>query len=516
LILAQNPWKPGELFFTLCRAVVQIRLARLDDDGQELLAYGRRLAQRLESVDCGGATAVPLLPEPLPGPPTPTPPPVLPINTTITATLRSFAFDPTEIGALAFADANHGWLAVGPRIYATDNGGATWALLAETDSAQQWEGQPGLLPEHGWASGLFFLDARHGWMANGHGGMIATEDGGATWNVDIQYEGILPGENELAITLRDPLFISQQIGFVIVRDRFAPQPLDALYRTDDGGKHWRQIYTAPVPESRPRKQHQLLDARTGFSASTDADVGAILRTDDAGATWAVVGLLDEPCDGARVAAVGALRFADLLRGWALVQCAGGTAPLFARSDDGGIHWVASAFPANTADPPAALAYVDPANGLVLTRAGALFATHDGGAQFAPVPTPIGALTAIEFTTPLRGWALHRKQLFSTTDGGQNWAPAPLGRRPAQLAATPDEQLWVITDEFTPGNTVQHLLTSRDGGAHWGEYRLGELLPSYGGAWHGRLSFADAQHGWLISTYGEVYYTQDGGASWTGW
>jgi hypothetical protein len=93
---------------------------------------------------------------------------------------------------------------------------------------------------------------------------------------------------------------------------------------------------------------------------------------------------------------------------------------------------------------------------------------------------------------------------------------PLGRRLAQLAATPDEQLWVITDEFTPGNTVQRLLTSRDGGAHWGEYRLGELLPSYGGAWHGRLSFADAQHGWLISTYGEVYYTQDGGASWTGW
>jgi hypothetical protein len=63
LRIAQSPWSPGELTITICRAVVAIRLARLDDDGQELLAYGRRLVQRLAAVDCGGAAAVPVLPE---------------------------------------------------------------------------------------------------------------------------------------------------------------------------------------------------------------------------------------------------------------------------------------------------------------------------------------------------------------------------------------------------------------------------------------------------------------------
>ena len=202
-------------------------------------------------------------------------------------------------------------------------------------------------------------------MANGHGGLIATEDGGATWNADIE--------------------------------------------TDDGGKRWRQVYTVPTPEPRPRQQHQLLDARTGFGASTDADVEALLRTDDAGATWAQVGSLGETCDGAKASAVGALRFADVQHAWALVQCAGAAAPFLARSDDGGAHWFKSVFPTNPADPLAALAYVEPTNGFVLTRAGALFVTNDGGAQFTLVPPATGALTAIQFITPLRGWALHRKQ-----------------------------------------------------------------------------------------------------------
>ncbi|HPL30622.1 MAG TPA: hypothetical protein PLG21_21470, partial [Anaerolineae bacterium] len=162
---AASDGQPVRLYFQVCRSLVEVRLA-LPDGERALLAYAARLAQRLGAVQCQGAVAVPVL-SPAPPQPTPTPVPTVAVAQVISPTVQRLP-DPEGanlIRAYTFADAAHGWLALGAAILATSDGGATWQPQAEA---------------LGRVKAMAFASTQVGWVET-EAGYLVTADGGRSW-----------------------------------------------------------------------------------------------------------------------------------------------------------------------------------------------------------------------------------------------------------------------------------------------------------------------------------------------
>jgi len=603
LFPAASDEQPVRLYFQVCRSLVEVRLA-LPDGERALLAYAARLALRLDAVQCRGAAAVPVL-SPAPAQPTPTPVPTVAVAQVISPTVQRLP-DPEGanlIRAYAFADAGHGWLALGATILATADSGVTWQRQAEAparvlamgaasplaawveteaghlltaDGGQSWhraeskpEGAAPRLPPpelvaaaHGergypfcggqapfagayfaldgqtaWASctsnggdhytwrrlyrtddggrnwdlltddppywrygvpDLVFIDGAHGWLA-GWGALSATDDGGRTWrNLGLVEEGE---------TARAPQLLSPQQGFVIAERHHDGR--NAILRTDDGGATWRQVYGAPPPAPWPTGPMRFFADGSGVGVGEQA---TILATRDAGRSWTQVGTLSANCQfGLQVSA---LSFPDRTHGWATVTC--GSTPLAAlyRTMDGGATWALAGAPGPAADGYVAASFVDQETGYVVTEAGYLLRSDDGGATLAPVDGVAAHTRSLAFVTEERGWEVRGDRLFATADGGHNWAEVPLGRSVQQFALLPDGMAWLSTGGPCLGDAdpARVLLVTADGGATWSEYRLGPMPCDGRAPWLDSLQFADARHGWLRSGVA-LYYTENGAQSW---
>jgi photosystem II stability/assembly factor-like uncharacterized protein len=163
-------------------------------------------------------------------------------------------------------DAKTAWIAGKEGIvYATRDGGTTWSLV-KTGSNR-----------HVFA--LQFANAQRGHGAGDFGAMVHTEDGGATWTPSRVAEdvklpesaldtGVEPGDvNLYGISYGDPdhVWLVGEFGIVLA--------------SSDGGRTWQQQQT-PV-ESTLFGVH-FLDAKRGWVVGVDS---VILDTDDGGATW---------------------------------------------------------------------------------------------------------------------------------------------------------------------------------------------------------------------------------------
>jgi photosystem II stability/assembly factor-like uncharacterized protein len=90
------------------------------------------------------------------------------------ATWQSGALLPDSQGTVAFADADHGWVASGSSrdLWATSDGGRTWTKLPPSQNFKT-------------SSLLVFISAQTGWATRDdltHGTiLVKTEDGGRTW-----------------------------------------------------------------------------------------------------------------------------------------------------------------------------------------------------------------------------------------------------------------------------------------------------------------------------------------------
>jgi photosystem II stability/assembly factor-like uncharacterized protein len=174
------------------------------------------------------------------------------------------------LNSIAFPDSRHGWgvgLDTGASwhgyIVATTDGGRHWRTQFRTDSSKMSLGR------------VTFADARHGWVAgtlskpSGSGGdagvILATDDGGATW--EVQYEARLP---LYPVTCADAMhaWAAGHDGLIIA--------------TSDGGKSWRE---QPSGTSQPLRAISFSDSRHGWIL---AGRGALLATADGGASWTKV------------------------------------------------------------------------------------------------------------------------------------------------------------------------------------------------------------------------------------
>jgi photosystem II stability/assembly factor-like uncharacterized protein len=130
------------------------------------------------------------------------------------------------------------------------------------------------------------------------------------------------------------------------------------------------------------------------------------------------------------------------------------------------------------------------------------------------------LHTVFFVDERRGWAAGSKgALLSTSDGGATWEL----RKPPTEDALHDiffqdaETGWLVCERsiFKPmekEESVSYLLKTTDGGANWSRVEVT----------HGAdvdlklvgLRFADREHGWVYGEMGALFFTNDGGGSWT--
>ncbi|MFZ6047068.1 WD40/YVTN/BNR-like repeat-containing protein [Pseudomonas sp. CR3202] len=121
-------------------------------------------------------------------------------------------------------------------------------------------------------TGVSFADASHGWAVGQWGAILATGDGGETW--DIQR---LSSEEDR------PLFA---VHFFDARRGVAVGLWSLVLTTEDGGKTWNErTLQAPPGYSRADLNLMGLFADGHGSVYATAERGQLLRSDDRGKTW---------------------------------------------------------------------------------------------------------------------------------------------------------------------------------------------------------------------------------------
>jgi photosystem II stability/assembly factor-like uncharacterized protein len=257
----------------------------------------------------------------------------------------------------------------------------------------------------------------------------------------------------------------------------------------DGGKTWHERWPTATP--RPTSALSFVSPTTGFGTGIVGDGGALVRTDDAGATWRVVGQLAKPALPSGAAGDPTLSFVDPLTGWALT--AGG---LYG-TRDGGASWTAGALPAGIA-PPVAVAFRDPRDGCVLASDASDFvhalATTDGGRTWADVP---GGQDSVQGCA----WGETGTNLVASADS--NLGPKAPG--PAGLVIIDGTHAWVPS--------LGAILRTSDSGSTWQAITWSQATdPQLAGAI--ALTFGSAEDGWLLTGDGRLLRTTDGGLTWS--
>ena len=180
-----------------------------------------------------------------------------------------------------------------------------------------------------------FIDTLHGWAVGDNSTIIATSDGGKTWQRQTS-----PVDS---IFFDKVVFVTPDVGYINANRKIS-QPDRQLYqgfllRTSDGGHHWEVRETGLEP-GYLSYDFCFITPQAGWIAAglrdnlmPSANVGRILRTDDGGESW--TNQLEQA-----PGLVQAIGFLDEKNGWAVMSnlIAGSRATNLLRTYDGGAQW----------------------------------------------------------------------------------------------------------------------------------------------------------------------------------
>src|SRR5262249_3477778 len=201
-------------------------------------------------------------------------------------------------------------------LYRSDDGGATWSEVEsflKTPGSEQWC-VPGTPPTPGRARTITFdaADPHRFSVGVEVGGVVSTSDGGATWSCT------LPGGNpDLHVMVSHPgkaglLFASTGFGRI---DNSEPmsQRIAGMFRSDDAGVTWESLWkTVQPPYPRPlcldpRPPHALTVGCSPTAFSSHKDEGGahamLYRSDDGGDHWRSLGDAAHSPSAAQILAV---------------------------------------------------------------------------------------------------------------------------------------------------------------------------------------------------------------------
>ncbi len=431
-------------------------------------------------------------------------------TTVIQASLSNSGLTQYTLHAVAFANAERGWVVGNGVILGTTNGGSRFVA--------QYRG----------SLDLFGVQAQSAQdvVAYGLRELLKTSDGGRTWtSLRMPYGPIIQMD-----------FTSRTTGFAIGGngDNFVGN----LYVTKDGGNVWRQ-----VPGLRQVTALAFANARVGWASTYHW----VYRTENGGSTWTRV---------TRTPSHGIVRRMDATSThhvWMLSIGGSGmsqTSYSVLASVDG-VHFkpvlgvsTAGAGPApgdasHVAQGPGSspgpfvavsdrVAYM--AGECVACGAGiTMFArTFDGGrtwTEYPPIPdlpglpNSSGSGSAAAFPTASDGWLIGdmvgvSHQLYHTTDGGRHWSQAYPKITPANGFSFVNRAVGFGLG--VPGH-ANDVVKTTDGGAVW--QVIGRLpvtaAPQFNGGsaapW--AIHFVSARRGFAVGSDALLYGTVDGGRIW---
>ncbi len=163
----------------------------------------------------------------------------------------------TDVDSLQFLDGNIGWACGQNQLLHTSDGGRTWNVALGQDN-----------PDIPAVTDICFLDANTGWCAMGIGTIVATEDGGKTWQTQNAVPPFNPGKAILSKDYEGKPLIPQQVyghGYQFKKILFANKSTGWAIGTAAGGED-------------------------------DDPNGVLASTQDAGKTWTTELVGDEPYD----------------------------------------------------------------------------------------------------------------------------------------------------------------------------------------------------------------------------
>jgi photosystem II stability/assembly factor-like uncharacterized protein len=231
--------------------------------------------------------------------------------------------------------------------------GSNGAILRTTDGGELWS--PQVSNTTYMLRGVSFLDSSFG-IATGEGGTILrTTDGGAEWQVI---------RTDWMDVLRSVRVLDAQHACAVGTNAIF-QPFTA--RTTDGGLNWTFGAFYIQSNEGGLTDVDFIDTQNGFASAYLWDGrGAICRTTNGGASWAVVTVVAWALYG--------IDFAS-----AQVGVAAGLDGNVLRSTDGGITWNSQTI--GLARDLVAVSFPAEATGWVIGEAGCIARTTDGGAHW---------------------------------------------------------------------------------------------------------------------------------------
>jgi Uncharacterized protein related to plant photosystem II stability/assembly factor len=129
------------------------------------------------------------------------------------------------------------------------------------------------VPTRSVLTSVFFLDDKQGWAAGHDGTVIASVDGGETWQVLREELG-----KERALL---------SVWFENPRHGFAVGQFGLMVETEDGGKSWRERKLVDAGEAGEKHLLQIFVAADGL-VFVAAEAGGVFRSEDNGRNWKLV------------------------------------------------------------------------------------------------------------------------------------------------------------------------------------------------------------------------------------
>lgn len=486
---------------------------------------------------------------------------------TLVASVALDIDDGNVLSDLFVLDADHAWTASpGPGSTPwTGQGPPTDSLhlvISRTsDGGQTWQSTPLLGDFAGTQPVLAFTDPTHGFLLLSplrfglvESTLLATRDGGATWQVD-SHDGMLGSiflaTQALPATDATTLWAGNQgdagpvarpilqasridarggpiqgrvrlwtdaglpglIGDTFVTDVVAAGPLvwgsdgvvainvgasadppeTRFYSSRDAGHSWKLAAKAPMSNA-----VAIIDP--SHFVTSGPIPGSFSATTDAGATWETYPASALPGDPF---GHGSIRFWDSESGMAIVRLGDTPAPngLFL-TEDGGRTWSPVSFPSATAS-PTPIPSPGPTDSPVPTSANAIAYFDADRGLLAGSTGPDGGPTS--------------GVIWRTADGGKTWTVAARMAAAFSSLATVGGEAWAgASCPGASGPCDPGVWSSGDGGATWEQMSTTPVTS---------LVFADATHGWATQLgpapgpvigplIASLLSTADGGRTWT--
>ncbi|MBX5475624.1 MAG: hypothetical protein IRZ18_00660 [Clostridia bacterium] len=333
---------------------------------------------------------------------------------------------------IEMSDSERGWaVSMRGRVLRTTNGSGHW-----TD----------VTPDH---LGRYFTAAFSGsnaWLFEyDHAPRIYhTFDGGATWK-SFAFTPVRPRTGGIRL-----VFLNEDIGWLEWAESGNGPNLADLYRTTDGGQHWKLVSSTESTSSDRLPwagELSFLDAKHGW-LSGHAGAGGpfrgpytwLFKTDDGGATWRQAQLpLPEGYDDDSMWATAPQWFSDG-RGVLVVNYRAADLPgIVYSTQDGGQTWTRAGNVQLPDRGNLSADFVNPLHGYAVGGDPlGLLSTDDGGKTWKKVDARDGIdwdeVTQLDFVDADTGWLVVRSPsskrwtTFKTVDGGHHWAEVRFGVR----------------------------------------------------------------------------------------